>query len=115
MPHLSGQSFQKNTGRISAYTATSFRNCDTGFCEALTQTGKFKVVPTVAHQTRFGQFRMEDPDWGATLASLNKVFFALSSADTKEVPLEHVYDSRRRHKDTYGLGRYNLFIVQRSQ
>jgi hypothetical protein len=77
------------------------------FARLFTQTGKFKVMPTVAHQTRFGQFRMEDPNRGATLASRNKVFFTLSSADAKEVPLEFA----RSPTETGVVSQYPLLYV----
>src|SRR5512144_1281989 len=89
MPHLSAPTFPKRTGRILDIYCDEFQEFATpDFARLFTQTGKFKVMPTVAHQTRFGQFRIEDPNRGATLASGNKVFFTLSSADAKEVPLE---------------------------
>jgi hypothetical protein len=47
------------------------------FARLFTQTGKYKVMPSVAHQTRLGQFRTGDPNQGATLTAPNKVVFSL--------------------------------------
>ena len=44
-------------------------------------------MPTVAHQAR-GQFRQADPNREATLVSPNKVVFALSAPDARELALE---------------------------
>jgi hypothetical protein len=44
-------------------------------------------MPVVAHQTR-EQFKPGDPNRGATAASPNKFFFALSPPDAREMPLE---------------------------
>src|SRR5512147_2005977 len=57
------------------------------FARLFTQTGKFRVMPVVAHQTR-EQFKPGDPNRGATAASPNKFFFALSPPDAREMPLE---------------------------
>jgi hypothetical protein len=55
------------------------------FAKLFTQTGKFRIMPTVAHQERLGQFKPQDPNRGATLAAPNKVLFSLSVADSKEL------------------------------
>jgi hypothetical protein len=57
------------------------------FAKLFTQTGKFRAMPVVAHQTR-EQFKPGDPNRGATAASPNKFLFALSPIDAREMPLE---------------------------
>jgi hypothetical protein len=57
------------------------------FAKLFTQTGKFRAMPVVAHQTR-EQFKPGDPNRGATAASPNKLFFTLSQIDAREMPLE---------------------------
>jgi hypothetical protein len=55
------------------------------FAKLFTQTGKFGVMPVVAHQTREQFNSRDDPNRGATAASLNKSFFTLSPYDSKEM------------------------------
>jgi hypothetical protein len=55
------------------------------FARLFTQTGKYGVMPVVAHQTRLGQFKPGDPNQGATLAAPNKVVFTLSSYDAGDL------------------------------
>ena len=57
------------------------------FAKLFTQTGKFRAMPVVAHQTR-EQFKPGDPNRGATAASPNKFLFAQSPIDAREMPLE---------------------------
>ena len=45
-------------------------------------------MPSVAHQTRTGQFPSGDPNRGATLTAPNKVLFSLSVHDATELALE---------------------------
>jgi hypothetical protein len=58
------------------------------FAKLFTQTGKFRIMPTVAHQERLGQFKPFDPNRGATLAAPNKVLFSLAVADSRELSPE---------------------------
>ena len=58
------------------------------FAKLFTQTGKFQIMPTVAHQERLGQFKLEDPNRGATLAAPNKVLFSLAVHDGEELAPE---------------------------
>lgn len=58
------------------------------FARLLTQTGKYKLMPTVAHQERVGQFKPDDPNRGATLAAANRAYFRLSVADAEELAPE---------------------------
>src|SRR5512147_22282 len=57
------------------------------FARLFTQTGKFRVMPIVAHQTR-EQFKPGDPNRGATAARPNKMLFAQGPVDAREMPLE---------------------------
>ena len=58
------------------------------FAKLFTQTGKYRVMPAVAHQDRVGQFKPNDPNRGATLVALHKVFFSTSVPDSGEVAPE---------------------------
>ena len=55
------------------------------FAKFFTQTGKFQLMPPVAHQVREGQLKPDDPNTGATLAAPNKAFFSLSITDSGKV------------------------------
>jgi hypothetical protein len=55
------------------------------FAKLFTQTGKFYLMPHVAHQVREGQLKPDDPNTGATLAAPNKAFFSLSITDSPKV------------------------------
>jgi hypothetical protein len=55
------------------------------FAKLFTQTGKFDIMPAVAHQVRLGQFKPDDPNRGATLAAPIKFFFRLSVPDSSEL------------------------------
>jgi hypothetical protein len=57
------------------------------FAKLFTQTGKFGVMPVVAHQTREQFKSRDDPNRGATAASPTKAFFTLSPYDATEMPL----------------------------
>src|ERR1044072_8578939 len=54
------------------------------FAKLFTQTGKFNIMPAVAHQVR-GQFRPLDPNRDAALGAPNKIVFGLSPADAREL------------------------------
>ncbi len=58
------------------------------FAKLFTETGKNKLMPTVAHQERVGQFTRTDPNRGATLAAANKLLFGLSVLDSEELAPE---------------------------
>jgi hypothetical protein len=74
---------------IFALYCDEFQNFTTpDFAKLFTQTGKYKIMPTVAHQERLGQFKPLDPNRGATLASPNKVLFSLSVHDAQELAPE---------------------------
>ena len=63
------------------------------FAKLFTQTGKFHIMPAVAHQTRVGQLKPDDPNRGATLAAPIKVFFSLAVPDSAELAPEMAKDS----------------------
>ena len=63
------------------------------FAKLFTQTGKYRVMPAVAHQDRVGQFQPNDPNRGATMVALLKVIFSASVPDSKEVAPELAKDS----------------------
>jgi hypothetical protein len=74
---------------IFALYCDEFQNFTTpDFAKLFTQTGKYKIMPTVAHQERLGQFKPLDPNRGATLASPNKILFSLSVHDSQELAPE---------------------------
>ena len=58
------------------------------FAKLFTQTGKFQIMPAVAHQERVGQFKPGDPNRGATLAAPSKVLFSLTVHDSDELAPE---------------------------
>jgi hypothetical protein len=58
------------------------------FAKLFTQTGKYRVMPAVAHQDRVGQFTPTDPNRGATMVALNKVVFSASVPDSNELAPE---------------------------
>src|SRR5205823_4567271 len=63
-----------------------FQNFSTpDFAKLFTQTGKYYIMPAVAHQVRLGQFKPDDPNRGATLAAPIKIFFRLSVHDSNEL------------------------------
>ena len=63
------------------------------FAKLFTQTGKYRIMPAVAHQDRVGQFKPDDPNRGATLVALHKVLFSTSVPDSKEIAPELAKDS----------------------
>ena len=78
------------------------------FARLFTQTGKFKVMPAVAHQTRLGQFAPGDPNQGATLTAPNKVLFSLSVHDAQELALEFAGEppTETRLEEQYVISQY---------
>jgi hypothetical protein len=58
------------------------------FAELFTQTGKFNIMPTVAHQERLGQLKPYDPNLGATLAAPLKVLYSQTVHDSHELAPE---------------------------
>jgi hypothetical protein len=57
------------------------------FAKLFTETGKFNIMPAVAHQVREGQLKQGDPNRGATDAAAIKIFFQLAVKDSKEQAL----------------------------
>jgi hypothetical protein len=55
------------------------------FAKLFTQTGKYRVMPAVAHQDRVGQFKPNDPNRGATMVALLKVIFTLPFPTVKRL------------------------------
>jgi hypothetical protein len=75
------------------------------FAKLFTQTGKFNIMPTVAHQVR-GQFGMLDPNREATLGAPNKLVFSLNPTDARELaPLyaDNSTPAEVRLERVYGL------------
>jgi hypothetical protein len=58
------------------------------FATLFTQTGKFNIMPAVAHQVRLGQLKPDDPNFGATLAAPIKVIFRTAVPDSMELSPE---------------------------
>jgi hypothetical protein len=58
------------------------------FAKLFTQTGKFNIMPTVAHQERLGQLKPYDPNLGATLAAPLKVLYSQTVHDGHELAPE---------------------------
>lgn len=76
----------KKDRRYFALYCDEFQNFATpDFAKLFTQTGKFKIMPMVAHQERMGQFKPDDSNRGATLAAPIKIFFRLSVHDSSEL------------------------------
>jgi hypothetical protein len=76
----------KKDRRYFALYCDEFHNFATpDFAKLFTQTGKFYVMPTVAHQERLGQLKPEDPNFSATSAAPIKIFFRLSVHDSSEL------------------------------
>src|SRR5258708_20037239 len=58
------------------------------FAELFTQTGKYHLAPTVAHQERVGQFAEEKKILGATSAAAIKISFQTTVKDAEELAPE---------------------------
>ncbi len=59
------------------------------FAELFTQTGKYHLAPTVAHQERVGQFAEEKKILGATSAAAIKISFQTTVKDADELAPEY--------------------------
>ena len=59
------------------------------FAELFTQTGKYHIAPTVAHQERVGQFAEEKKILGATSAAAIKISFQTTVKDADELAPEY--------------------------
>lgn len=73
--HERGKLAERDRPYFGVYCDEFQRFATPDFADLFMQTGKFKSMPVVAHQTR-EQFKgRDDPNRGATAASPNKVFF----------------------------------------
>lgn len=84
------------------------------FAKLFTRAGKFRVMPVVAHQTR-QQFKAGDPNQGATAASPNKVCFAQSPYDAREVALEFANEppTETKREEKYAISQNPVYHLLR--